>query len=133
MRQLFVSAVLLSALIGGAASAESTPSQLMRIANPTIPAGYRMAWTFKVEMETTDKADSELCTQIILANHMIPTVTVSALNKAPDTVFKIVGTREFAVPSEEADAALAQLQKAPFKSSRNFTWTIAQTAVPKTR
>ena len=98
-------ALLIAALLAGAAHAATLPSDLMLPVPERAARGYVESWVFSIEIES-DKLTG-----------------MTASTAAPSLHFKVSGRKEYAQASTEADDTLAAVQQA--KCPGTLSWNVS--------
>lgn len=125
----FVRAALLAASAFAAnAGAATLPSNLM-LPDPVLAArGVAERWVFSIKLESFDLKGLEPCRQILAERGYAPVLSKTASSTMPDLHFKIEGTKEYALASEEADETLAAVVRT--KCTGTLAWTVTSKPVP---
>ena len=121
-------ALLAASVLAAHAGAATLPSQLM-LPDPVLAArGVAERWVFSIKLESFDLKGLEPCRQILAERGYAPVLSKTASSTMPDLHFKIEGTREYPLASEEADDALAAVVRA--KCTGTMAWTVTSKPVP---
>ena len=128
VRAALLAASLLGVLAGAHAGAATLPSQLM-LPDPVLAArGVAERWVFSMKLESFDLKGIEPCRRILAERGFLPVLSKTANSTMPDLHFKIEGTREYPLASEDADQALSSVAGA--KCAGTLTWTVTSRPVP---
>nr|WP_315394295.1 hypothetical protein [uncultured Duganella sp.] len=121
-------ALLATSLLGVAAGAATLPSQLM-LPDPVLAArGVAERWVFSIKLESTDLKGIAPCRKILAERGFLPVLSKTASSAMPELHFKVEGTREYPLASEDADQALAAVALA--KCAGTLVWTVTSKPVP---
>ncbi|MBP1207631.1 hypothetical protein JOD97_005714 [Duganella sp. 1411] len=127
-RAALLAASLLGMLAGAQAGAATLPSQLM-LPDPVLAArGVAERWVFSIKLESFDLKGIEPCRRILSERGFLPVLSKTASSTMPDLHFKIEGSREYPLASEDADHALSSVAAA--KCAGTLTWTVTSKPVP---
>lgn len=127
-RRIVRAALLAASLLGSEAGAATLPSQLM-LPDPVLAArGVAERWMFSIKLESFDLKGIEPCRRILVERGFLPVLSKTASSTMPDLHFKIEGSREYPLASEDADQALSSVAAA--KCAGTLTWTVTSKPVP---
>lgn len=127
-RRIVRAALLAASLLGAQAGAATLPSQLM-LPDPVLAArGVAERWMFSIKLESFDLKGIEPCRRILVERGFLPVLSKTASSTMPDLHFKIEGSREYPLASEDADQALSSVVAA--KCAGTLTWTVTSKPVP---
>ncbi|HWW73611.1 MAG TPA: hypothetical protein VN089_27040 [Duganella sp.] len=127
-RRIVRAALLAASLFGAHAGAATLPSQLM-LPDPVLAArGVAERWVFSIKLESFDLKGIEPCRRILAERGFLPVLSKTASSTMPDLHFKIEGTREYPLASEDADQALSAVVQA--KCAGTLAWTVTSKPVP---
>lgn len=127
-RRIVRAALLAASLLGAQAGAATLPSQLM-LPDPVLAArGVAERWMFSIKLESFDLKGIEPCRRILVERGFLPVLSKTASSTMPDLHFKIEGSREYPLASEDADQALSSVTAA--KCAGTLTWTVTSKPVP---
>lgn len=127
-RRIVRAALLTASLLGTQAGAATLPSQLM-LPDPVLAArGVAERWVFSIKLESFDLKGVEPCRRILVERGFLPVLSKTASSTMPDLHFKIEGSREYPLASEDADQALSSVAAA--KCAGTLTWTVTSKPVP---
>ncbi|USX25731.1 hypothetical protein NHH73_24650 [Oxalobacteraceae bacterium OTU3CINTB1] len=121
-------ALLAAAVFSAHAGAATLPSNLM-LPDPVLAArGVAERWVFSIKLESFDLKGMEPCRLILAERGYVPVLSKTASSTMPDLHFKIEGTREYPLASEEADDTLSAVARA--KCTGTLAWTVTSKPVP---
>ncbi len=135
MYRRFVSSIVRAALLAASAlaahaGAATLPSNLM-LPDPVLAArGVAERWVFSVKLESIDLKGIEPCRRILAERGYAPVLSKTASSTMPDLHFKIEGTKEYPLASEEADETLSAVVRAGCTGT--LAWTVTSKPVPAT-
>lgn len=133
MSRRFVSSVVRAALLAAAvfaahAGAATLPSNLM-LPDPVLAGrGVAERWVFSIKLESFDLKGIEPCRQILAERGYAPVLSKTASSTMPDLHFKIEGSKEYPLATEEADDTLSAVVRA--KCTGTLVWTVTSKPVP---
>jgi hypothetical protein len=133
MSRRIVSSVVRAALLAASvfaahAGAATLPSNLM-LPDPVLAArGVAERWVFSIKLESFDLKGIEPCRQILAERGYAPVLSKTASSTMPDLHFKIEGSKEYPLATEEADDTLAAVARA--KCTGTLAWTVTSKPVP---
>ena len=118
--------ILLMSFIALPAASEVLPSSLMRNQPAEkLPTGYFLTWVFTIELESTDQSKFDQCRKLLLQNGFLISASRTIGTEYSKPLLKIVGTKEYATPSETTDTILEEVKKLNYGTSK-FSWKIAE-------
>ena len=121
-------ALLAASVFAANAGAATLPSNLM-LPDPVLAArGVAERWVFSIKLESYDLKGIEPCRQILVERGYAPVLSKTASSTMPELHFKIEGTREYPLASEEADDTLSAVARA--KCTGTLAWTVTSKPVP---
>ncbi|WP_343732196.1 hypothetical protein [Duganella sp.] len=116
-------ALLIAALLAGAAHAATLPSDLMLPVPERAARGYVESWVFSIEIESDKLTGMDACRKILTERGFVPTLSKTASTAAPSLHFKVAGHKEYAQASTEADDTLAAVRQA--KCPGTLSWNVS--------
>lgn len=123
-----VRAALLAAAIVTSAGAATLPSNLM-LPDPELAArGVVERWVFSIKLESTDLKGIEPCRRILAERGYAPVLSKTASSTMPELHFKIEGSKEYPLASEEADQVLTAVAQA--RCAGALAWTVTSKPGP---
>jgi len=121
-------ALLAASVLAANAGAATLPSNLM-LPDPVLAArGVAERWVFSIRLESFDLKGLEPCRQILAERGYVPVLSKTASSTMPELHFKIEGSKEYPLASEEADQALSAVVQA--KCTGTLAWTVTSKPVP---
>ena len=121
-------ALLAASMFAAHAGAATLPSNLM-LPDPVLAArGVAERWVFSIKLESFDLKGLEPCRQILVERGYAPVLSKTASSTMPELHFKIEGSKEYPLASEEADQALSAVAQA--KCTGTLAWTVTSKPVP---
>jgi hypothetical protein len=126
-RRIVHVSLLAASVLGAHAGAATLPSQLM-LPDPVLATrGVAERWVFSIKLESFDLKGIEPCRRILAERGFVPVLSKTASSAMPDLHFKIEGTREYPLASEDADQALSAVASA--KCTGTLSWTVTSKPV----
>ena len=121
-------ALLAVPVLAANAGAATLPSNLM-LPDPVLAArGVAERWVFSIKLESFDLKGLEPCRQILAERGYAPVLSKTASSTMPELHFKIEGSKEYPLASEEADRALSAVVQA--KCTGTLAWTVTSKPAP---
>ncbi|SEN53988.1 hypothetical protein SAMN05428959_102309 [Duganella sp. CF517] len=121
-------ALLAAAAFAANAGAATLPSNLM-LPDPVLAArGVAERWVFGIKLESLDLKGLEPCRQILVERGYAPVLSKTASSTMPELHFKIEGSKEYPLATEEADDTLAAVVRA--RCTGTLAWTVTSKPVP---
>jgi len=121
-------ALLAASVFAASAGAATLPSNLM-LPDPVLAArGVAERWVFSIKLESFDLKGLEPCRQILAERGYAPMLSKTASSTMPELHFKIEGSKEYPLATEEADDTLAAVVRA--KCAGTLAWTVTSKPVP---
>ena len=134
LNRILISAVFaLASSASLPAAAQNLPSgSMLGPSAGRVPSNMALKWVFRVEVESVDQAAIDQVQEMFSRNGFHFESTKVSMNDLP-TLWKIEGTKEYAVRSTKADAILAEVKKAIASDTGKFSWTVTPKLAPKKR